>query len=479
MQRRTKIICTLGPASNTPEVVRNLIDAGMDIARLNFSHGSHDDHRKLYDLVRNESAKAGKAIAIMQDLQGPKIRVGKVEDDGVLLHKDDEVTLTYRTEGPSDGSRVSISYPSLADDVEVGRSIMIDDGNIELIVTDIEGDDVRTRVRVGGVLKTRKGVNLPHLKNSTPSLTDKDLRDLDFALEMGVDFVALSFVRTAQDVSDLISRVYSSGNRVGVIAKIEKPEAVSSIDQIIAEADGIMVARGDLGIEMALSKVPGTQKLIINKCIGATKPVITATQMLESMTENPRPTRAEASDVANAVMDGTDTVMLSAETAAGQYPVRTVEVMAQIICSAESHRRIYSDGAHFQTQIRRSAKREVRESLARTACNLAEQVGAVAIVSLTNSGATARAIASYRPGVPIYAFTDSEPAVRRFAPVWGTMGFHIPYEGDSDAGIRMVHQALVDRQLARPGDRVVITAGLPLPARGDTNMVHVSKVGSM
>ena len=241
MQRRTKIICTLGPASNSPEVIRNLIDAGMDIARLNFSHGTHDDHRRVYDLVREESEKAGKAIAIMQDLQGPKIRVGKIEDGGVLLHKDDEVTLTYRTEGPSDGSRVSISYPSLADDVEVGRSILIDDGNIELIVTAIEGEDVRTNVRVGGVLKTRKGVNLPHLENSTPSLTDKDLRDLDFGLNLGIDFVALSFVRTAQDVSDLISRVYSSGNRVGVIAKIEKPEAVSSIDQIIAEADGIML----------------------------------------------------------------------------------------------------------------------------------------------------------------------------------------------------------------------------------------------
>lgn len=471
MPRRTKIVCTLGPASSDKKTIAALIEAGMDVARLNFSHGTHADHEKVIRYIREAAAEAGKVVPILQDLQGPKIRVGKVDQDEVWLEEGAEVVLTTTPLQTSTAARVYVNFPTLVQDVEVGGHILLDDGQLELEVLDRQDTDVVTRVVSGGPLRSRKGVNLPNIRTSTPSMTEKDLEDLAFGLSMGVDLVALSFVRDESDVTDLIRHMRASGHRAAVIAKIEKPEAVARIDQIISKADGIMVARGDLGIEMRLAMVPGTQKRIIRKCLNAAKPVITATQMLESMIENPRPTRAEVTDVANAVLDGSDAVMLSAETAMGRHPVRVVEVMNRIILEAERHYgQILDYAQHHQGAY------DITEAVSYTAYQLAGEVGAVAIVCLTASGATARSIARHRPRVPLYAFTDDERIVGQLALTWGTKGFAIPFQHDTDQGVSCVHQVLVEHGLAQPGDLVVITAGMPLPAKGRTNMVHVSRI---
>jgi pyruvate kinase len=396
MDRRTKIVCTLGPASNSREIIRALIGAGMDVARLNFSHGTHERHSRVIEYVREAAADAGKVVPILQDLQGPKIRIGQVRNEEVMLEVGQKLTLTNIPLENSDSERVYINYPSLTQDLDFDSSILIDDGQLELRVLERRDSELNVEVVVGGPLRSRKGVNLPHIRTTTPSMTEKDLEDLAFGIEMEVDLIALSFVRDEADVMDLIRRVRSSGKRISVIAKIEKPEAVSRIDQIISKADGIMVARGDLGIEMRLSKVPGTQKRIIKKCRGAAKPVITATQMLESMIEHPRPTRAEVSDVANAVLDGSDAVMLSGETAVGRDPVRVVEVMGRIIAEAE---RDYDYGASSVAQ--QLTTFDITEAVSHNAYELAGEVGAVAIACLTASGATARSIARHRPPVPV------------------------------------------------------------------------------
>ena len=475
MKRRTKIVCTLGPASSDQPTIRRLIAAGMDVARLNFSHGSHDDHRRMIGYVREAAEAAGRVVPILQDLQGPKIRIGKVHNGAVLIHKGQELVLTNEFIELSDRHRVFIDYPTLAQDVEVGRRILIDDGLLELQIQGVEGGDVITEVVVGGPLRSRKGVNLPHIRTSTPSLTEKDLQDLDFGLSIGVDIVALSFVRSEQDVLDLVRRVRDTGKKVSVFAKIEKPEAVTDIDDILAEADGIMVARGDLGIEMPMEQVPGTQKMIIQKCLAAAKPVITATQMLESMIDNPRPTRAEATDVANAVLDGSDAVMLSGETAAGKHPVRVVETMVRIIEAAEENQRAMP-GADRILQSRRPKSDDVTEAVSYTACQLARQVGAAAIVCLTASGTTARTIARHRPDAPVYAFTDDARVVGQLGILWGTKAFSIPFQRDTDQGVTLVKKMLSEQALVAPGDAVVITAGMPLPSKGQTNMVQVSRI---
>ncbi len=475
MNRRTKIVCTLGPSSSDPDTLRGLIQAGMDVARLNFSHGSHDDHAELIRTIREAADEQGKVVPIIQDLQGPKIRIGPVRNGGVLIHKGQRLTLTTHPLQYGTAERVQISYQTLPDDVDVGGRILLDDGLLELAVTDIVDGDVVTEVVVGGPLRSRKGVNLPDVKTSSPSLTMKDLEDLEFGLAMDVDVIALSFVRDESDVSDLMARVRASGKRIMVIAKIEKPEAVRRIDEILDEADAIMVARGDLGIEMPISRVPGTQKTIIHKCMAAAKPVITATQMLESMIDNPRPTRAEASDVANAVLDGSDAVMLSGETAVGKHPVRVVEVMSKIILEAEQHSRQYQSPLSVPTE-RRFRSEDVTESVSYTAYDLAEQVGASAIACLTATGATARAIARHRPSVPLYAFTDDERVMRQLRLLWGTKSFSIPFQRDTDEGVNLVHGILTEKELVNRGDLIVITAGMPLPAKGRTNMVHVSRI---
>jgi pyruvate kinase len=475
MERRTKIICTIGPASSDLDTIRALIAGGMDVARLNFSHGTHEDHRQVIEHLRQASDEEDRPITILQDLQGPKIRVGAVRDGGVLIHKGQQLTLTTASVEEGTQERVHVSYPTLAQDIDVGGRILIDDGLLELEVKECRNGDVITEVIVGGPLRSRKGVNLPDIRTSTPSLTDKDLADLEFGLEQKVDIIALSFVRDSSDVTDLICRIREAGRRTSVVAKIEKPEAVRKIDQILEEADGIMVARGDLGIEMPMAQVPTAQKMIIHKCRAAAKPVITATQMLESMVENPRPTRAEASDVANAVLDGSDAVMLSGETAVGKHPVRVVEMMGKIVQQAEQHWTRYRQPLDLRPQHTEGAD-DVTESISFSACRLAEQIGAAAIACLTSTGTTARNIARHRPSMPLYAFTDDERVVGQLGVLWGTKAFAIPFQRDTDAGVTLVHRILSEHGLAEPGDAVVITAGMPLPAKGRTNMMHVSKV---
>ncbi|MEM1127143.1 MAG: pyruvate kinase [Bacteroidota bacterium] len=476
MKRQTKIVCTIGPASSDRATLRRLVEAGMNVARLNFSHGSHDDHKRVIGHLRAISDEIGRPVPILQDLQGPKIRVGPIKDGSVLIHKGQRLVLTADPIELGDRHRVSISYDTLAEDVQVGGHILMDDGALELEVVGVEGRDVVTEVVVGGSLRSRKGVNLPHLATSTPSLTEKDLEDLRFGLSMDVDIIALSFVRQQSDVVDLCRRVRDSGKEVKIVAKIEKPEAVDNIDAIIAETDAIMVARGDLGIEMRMSLVPRAQKTIINKCRAASTPVITATQMLESMIENPRPTRAEASDVANAVLDGTDAVMLSGETAMGKDPVRVVEVMARIIEETEDYQRTY--GARMIPDDAEEAlpSEAITRSVSYTACELAEQVGAKAIACLTATGSTARSIARHRPSMSVFAFTDNPRIVAQMGLLWGTETFAIPFQKDTDAGVAAVHRLLTEKGHVEPGDLIVITAGMPLPKKGRTNMIHVSRI---
>lgn len=447
----------------------------MDVARMNFSHGTHEEHRARFEHVRAAAEAAGRTVTIMQDLQGPKIRVGPIKEGGVLLHEGEELVLTTRPLDVGTKERVFIDYPTLPEDVDVGGRVLLDDGLLELEVKDVRDGEVVTEVVIGGPLRSRKGVNLPNIRTSTPSFTEKDLDDLAFGLELGIDLVALSFVRVAEDVEKLARKIEEAGHNTGIIAKIEKPEAVEDIDRILEVVEGIMVARGDMGIEMPMEKVPSTQKHLIHESMRAAKPVITATEMLESMIENPRPTRAEASDVANAVLDGSDAVMLSGETAVGRHPVRVVRAMTQIIREAERHRREYRQELD-NPPGRLEQSQDITNSVSFTACRLAEQVGAKAIACLTNSGATARSIARHRPSMPIYAFTDNQRVVGRLGVLWGTQSFHIPFQDDTDRGIALVHKVLSNHNLAVPGDLVVITAGMPLPARGRTNMVHVSRI---
>jgi pyruvate kinase len=442
---------------------------------MNFSHGTHDEHRERVRQVRAAAQDAGRVVAILQDLQGPKIRVGEMKDGGVMLEEGQALTITTDSEEVGTSERIYIDYETLPRDAEVGGRILIDDGLLELNITGIDGSEIRTRVVEGGPLRSRKGVNLPNIRTTAPSLTEKDRKDLKLGLELDVDMIALSFVRERSDVEALTQRIEQAGKNIGVVAKIEKPEAVRNIDDILDAVHGIMVARGDLGIEMPMEEVPSTQKNLISRSMSTARPVITATQMLESMVENPRPTRAEASDVANAVLDGSDAVMLSAETAVGDNPVRVVEVMDQIIRKAEAHWQEHRPSLAM-TPGRLEQSESVTESVSYTACRLAEQVGAQAVCCLTNSGATARSIARHRPSMPIYAFTDDERVVGQLAVLWGTETFHLPFQEGSDQGITRVHNVLRNKGLVEPGDHVVTTVGMPLPAKGRTNTVHVSRI---
>ena len=474
MQRRTKIVCTLGPASSDRDTIQRLVAAGMDVARMNFSHGTHAEHHSRIEHVRAAAKAEGRQVAVLQDLQGPKIRVGQMRDGGVLLQEGSELEMTTEPIAEGDENRVYVDYSTLTKDVDPGGRILLDDGLLELRIKEVREASVLTEVVTGGPLRSRKGVNLPNIRTSTPSLTEKDIEDLAFGLKMDVDIIALSFVRTADDVEKLVGHIRDAGKTTSVISKIEKPEAVENIDNILEVTDGIMVARGDMGIEMDLERVPGTQKTLIHKSMEAAKPVITATEMLESMIDNSRPTRAEASDVANAVLDGSDAVMLSGETAVGHDPVRVVQTMNQIIRQAEKHRQRYRTRLDQPLQFTQTD--DITESVSFTACRLAEQVGARAIACLTNSGATARSIARHRPSMPIYAFTDNRRVVGRLGVLWGTHAFHIPFQEDTDRGIALVQRVLREHGLVESGDLLVMTAGMPLPERGRTNMVHASHV---
>lgn len=475
MDRRTKIVCTLGPATTDPDTIQRLVAAGMDVARLNFSHGSHEEHIQRIERVREAAEEEGRVVTILQDLQGPKIRVGDVEEGSVMLNEGDEVTVTSDFLAESTKERIFIDYDALVREAREGERILIDDGLLELRVIGKNDGELKAVVVEGGPLRSRKGVNLPNLRTSTPPMTEKDLKDLEVGLELDVDAVALSFVQKRSDVEALVDRIEQAGKNTSVIAKIEKPQAVENIQDILDVVDGVMVARGDLGIEMPMEEIPGTQKRLIRQSMAAAKPVITATQMLESMVDNPRPTRAEASDVANAVLDGSDAVMLSAETAVGNHPVRVVRAMDHIIQQAETFWREQKPPLSLVPD-QHGERLDVTDSVSFTACRLAEQVGAEAVCCLTNSGATARSIARHRPSMPIYAFTDNQRVVAQLGVLWGTDAFYIPFQQDTDQGIARVHSVLHEHELVEPGGRVVITVGMPLPARGRTNTIHVSSV---
>ncbi len=470
--RRTKIVCTLGPASATETTLRDMIRAGMNVARLNFSHGTHESHAALISLLRRVAAEEGQVVAILQDLQGPRIRVGEMTNEGVQLAQGSRFVLTAEeVEGTAE--KATVRGAPLAQDVRKGDRILLDDGNLELKVERIRDHEVECEVVLGGLLKSHKGVNVPGRTLSVPSFTDKDRDDVIFGIQQGVDYVAMSFVRSAEDVGQLREVIAERGADIPIMAKIEKHEAIDCFDQILEASDAIMVARGDLGIEMAAEQVPLLQKMIIQKCNAAGKPVVTATQMLDSMIRNPRPTRAEVNDVANAILDGSDATMLSGETAAGAYPVEAVSTMARIAETTD-------EALPYRELMRKTATarmKSVTDAIGQGTCEMAYELGAKAIIASTESGYTARMIARHRPPSTIIAATPSQPTLRQLALVWGVQPHLTARFHDVDEMIRQVVDMAVRKKQVAEGELVVITAGLPLPARGSTNLLKLHIVG--
>ncbi|MGQ9753379.1 MAG: pyruvate kinase [Thermaceae bacterium] len=469
--KRTKIVATLGPKSSSKELIRALAEAGVDVFRLNFSHGTQEEHRERARLVREVGQELGKTLAILQDLQGPKIRTGRFRTGQVRLEPGQTFTLTTEpVEG--DETRVFVSYEGLPEDVGAGQILLLDDGRIQLRVEKVEGTEVHTRVEVGGVLSNHKGVNIPGADLSVPALSEKDVDDLALGAELGVDWVAVSFVRSRDDL--LLARHYLArfGSRARLMAKVEKPSAVARFDEILEEADGIMVARGDLGVEMPLEEVPIIQKRLILKAIAAGKPVVTATQMLESMVQNPFPTRAEASDVANAIFDGTDAVMLSAETATGSYPVEAVVMMRRIAEAVEGSPEFF----HRLSVLRPAPTPTTQDAIAQAASEIVEAVDAKAIVVFTATGSSARRIARTRPRVPVLALTPDPDVRNQLALVWGVYPHLARDPVDTDDMVRIALQEVKALGLAKVGDRVVIEAGVPFGVRGTTNLLRVERV---
>ncbi len=472
--RKTKIVATIGPASRNYDIIFNMIKFGVNVARLNFSHETHEAHLKSAELVRKAEKELNTNIAIMQDLQGPKIRVGEIENGKMEIKEGQELILTA-DDVIGKGNRVSISYKLLPKEIEVGHRILLDDGLLELKVKKVKGNDIITEVITGGILKSRKGVNLPGVPISIPALTKKDESDLMFGLKnIGIHLVALSFVRTAKDVKRLLDILKKEGfdDKVKVISKIEKPEALEEIDDIIDASYGILIARGDLGVEVSPERVPLIQKMLIDKSNMAGKPVITATQMLESMMNSPRPTRAEATDVANAILDGTGAVMLSGETAAGKYPVEAVKMMGRIIDCVES-----SDN-YKETLYKNYPQEEisVSDAVGFAASEVALKIHAKYIVCFTYSGSTSRLIAKYRPGVDIISLSPVEETTKRSALIWGTTGFTVPSVSSIDEMIEMAVSFLKRKKMVKKNDKIVVTAGTPVKTAGTTNLMKVVTV---
>lgn len=468
---KTKIVATVGPASNSKEMLHALIKEGVDVFRLNFSHGKHEDHLKVINYVRELNKEMGTNVALLQDLQGPKIRVNDVEA-GVELKPGQELIITTR-QLMGNNEIVSTSYEGLPRDVKVGDMILVDDGKIELKVKEVRDIDVVCTVIYGGPLKPRKGINLPFSKVSAPSLTDKDLEDLEFGLKNRVDWVALSFVRKATDIEILRDIINRHKSTTRIVAKIEKPEALENIDAIIAATDAVMVARGDLGVEIWMEEVPMVQKMLVGKCNKAAKPVIVATQMMESMIENPRPTRAETNDVANAVMDGADALMLSAETAAGKYPIEVIRSMVRTIGSVEKQGKIY----YKFNESDSSASNYLTESLILTACKLAKDINAKAIIAMTQWGYSAYRASSYRPDANIFAFTSNAEVINTMNLVWATRAYHYEKSVSTDDTIEDVEKILKKDGHLKTGDTFIILASMPISARGKTNTIRVKVVG--
>ena len=466
--RRTKIVCTIGPASSSPDVLKQLIKAGMNVARLNFSHGTHEEHRKVIGNIRALSDELGMPVAILQDISGPKIRIGEFKNERVLLEGDSTFTLTSR-DVIGDDSHVSVNYRNLPDDVEVGDTILLSDGNIELNVNEKTSTDINCRVVVGGVLSSHKGINLPTVTMGVPVLTPKDENDLRFGIEQNVDYIALSFVRTATDIEVLKSIIMDEGASIPVIAKIEKHEALSNIDDIIKIVDGIMVARGDLGVEIPFEKVPLMQKMLVRKCNAAGIPVITATQMLMSMVNNPRPSRAEVTDIANAVLDGTDALMLSEETAVGNYPVESVSVMSKIAANTEKS----TDFLEYMEKREIPERATTPDAISHAASMTARSLGSAAIITPTSSGSTARMVARYRPTQPIIAISSEPGTVARLSLVWGVVAVGVDILRDTDDMTDKARIIARNMGLVKSGSTVVITAGVPVGVVGTTNLIKV------
>ena len=468
--RRTKIVCTIGPSTNAPETLEKMIKAGMNVARLNFSHGSHKEHGQVIQTIRSIADRLGKPVAILQDLAGPKIRIGSIANEPIHLKSGQPFTLTSReVRGTAD--KVSLTYKELPQNVCVGDTLLLSDGAIELVVEQKSEEDIRCRVLVGGSLTSHKGINLPDRSIDVSNLTPKDRKDLDFGLGQGVDFVALSFVRNPEDIERVRDVVSKSGKETHLIAKIEKHEALTQIDGIIQTVDGIMVARGDLGVEIHVEDIPRVQKMLIEKANRAGKPVITATQMLKSMVDNPRPTRAEVTDIANAILDGSDAVMLSEETTVGKYPIQTIDTMSRIAESIEAAfpfrawRSKYGDEECLSPQ----------EAVAHSACQIARWANAAAIATTTKSGSTTRLVAKYRPQQPILAMTPDERTYRQLALVWGAIPVLMQHTDSTDELEKQTVQLALQSGHVTPGQSVVLTAGIPLYVEGTTNLIKIVK----
>ncbi|MER7005088.1 pyruvate kinase [Dactylosporangium sp. NPDC000555] len=470
MTRRAKIVCTLGPATSSAERLRGLVDAGMDVARLNFSHGSHEDHASVYNLVREAAIAAGRPVGVLADLQGPKIRLGRFADGPHEWRNGDTVVITSDDIlGTAD--RVSCTYKKLPQEVKPGDRLLIDDGKVAVEVVTVTGNDISVLVTEGGPVSNNKGVSLPNVAVSVPALSEKDAEDLRFALRLGADWIALSFVRSPDDIKLVHEIMAEEGIRRPVIAKVEKPEAVASLEAIVNAFDGVMVARGDLGVEMPLEQVPLVQKRAVQLCREQAKPVIVATQMLDSMIENARPTRAEASDVANAVLDGADAVMLSGETSVGKYPILTVSTMARIVATTEA-------GSLSVPRLQHDPRTK-GGALTSAASNIARNIGAKALVAFSQTGDTVRRLARLHCELPLLAFTP-EPTVRNQLTLsWGVQTFDVPFVAHTDEMFKQVDMALVGLPWLAPGDDVVIVAGSPPGTPGSTNTLRVHQLGAL
>jgi len=467
--RRAKIVCTLGPATATKERICELVEAGMNVARLNLSHGTYADHEAVYKMVREASDESGHSVGIFVDLQGPKIRLGDFANGHSTLVPGQAWTITTR-EVPGTNEIASTTYAGLPGDVAPNDQILIDDGKVKLRVTDVDGTEVHTRVVIGGRVSDHKGINLPGVAVSVPAMSEKDEADLRWALHLTVDYIALSFVRSAKDVEDVRAIMREEGVLLPVIAKIEKPQAIDNLDEVVKAFDAFMVARGDLGVECPLEDVPFLQKRVIDKVRRNAKPVIVATQMLESMITNPAPTRAEASDVANAVLDGADAVMLSGETSVGQYPVETVRTMARIIESTEDHELDHMTAIDWQPRTRGGV-------IAKAAAEVAERVGAKYLVAFTQSGDSARRLARYRGPIPVLAFTPENVVRSQLSLTWGIEAFKTQAVEHTDEMVRQVDEELLRIGRVQEGDLVVIIAGSPPGIPGSTNALRIHRIG--
>jgi len=471
MANKTKIVATIGPSSNSRPVLKKMIAAGMNVARLNFSHGNYEDHGDVIKCIRSLSREMNKPVAILADLQGPKIRTGELKNGApVILKKNKALHITtHKFKGNEE--TVSTTYSAFSNDVKKGDKILIDDGLIELKVLSKTKDTVTCKIISGGVLKENKGINLPGVQVSAPSLTAKDRRDLNFGIKTGVDYFALSFVRCADDISVIKSILQKQGADIPVIAKIEKPEAVSDLDKILETADAIMVARGDLGVELRPEKVPTIQKNIIMRALQKNRIVITATQMLETMSLNPVPTRAEASDVANAIFDGTDAIMLSGETASGKYPLKAIQMMTRIASEAEK-----SSFMKYNIQHEKDPEDIITHAVARSAANILHEIGAKAIAAFSVSGKTAKLISKQRPLNPVYAFTPSLKVYNRMALMWGVTPVLIPKINKVTRLIEAGERMLIDKKYLKKDDLMIFITGLALKT-GSTNLIKIHKVG--